>query len=734
MPGMRSAGRRVAALGLGIGLLGVVLSAIPAVLRVEEAVGLGWLFAMRGPIAPPAEAVIVSLSGESADALGQSSDIDEWPRTLHAELVERIAAANPAAIAFDIMFDQPSKDDPEADLHFAHEIERAGNVILAQRVQELDAVVGEQRFPPIEPLRRAALATAPFMLPVVPVRVSQAWTFGRAADAPSLPAVALHAYALSAHERLIGMLAAARPELATMEEAVGLDAASESGLQEVMRRLRMIFRADPGLGEDLLAALDGKPDGDRLLRALIELYAGGDSRYLNFYGPASTIVTIPYHAVLRADVSALREIVGGRLVFVGFSEGRRVSEQQDKFPSVFSEASGQLLAGVEVGATMFANLLRLESIRPLSLPLQWALVAVWGIVVAGVALLLRGFAAVAAGLFAGTLFAGAVHYAFQSQGLWGPLAVPLGVQLPAALLVGLSWSHGLLRKQRERIRSVLGYYLPPDVVDRLAKESLRPHAGRELVFGTCLVTDAEEYTTLSEALHPTELGELMDAYYEALVQAVNRHGGVVSDIGGDSMIAVWPAATSVDSTRIAASRAALEVLAAVEAFNRGRMHDELPTRIGLDSGQLLLGNVGASVRGEYRAVGDIVNTAARLQGLNRLLGTRILVSAAAAEAVSDFVYRPLGDFLLVGKRTPVSVLELQSAPGGAAVLELNDAFAGALDPFRAGDFAAARAKFEAILERFPEDRASRFFLAQCRALADRHAEGGWDGIVRVTVK
>src|SRR5690606_16115700 len=154
-------------------------------------------------------------------------------------------------------------------------------------------------------------------------------------------------------------------------------------------------------------------------------------------------------------------------------------------------------------------------------------------------------------------------------------------------------------------------------------------ASRELVHGTCLVSDIERYTTLSETLHPTMLGELMDAYYDVIVQAVHRHGGIVSDIGGDSMIAVWPAASSAAETRTAATRAALEVLEAAEAFNRGQVHGRLPTRIGLDSGQLLLGNVGASERGEFRAVGDIVNTAARLQGLNRLLGTRVLVSSAA---------------------------------------------------------------------------------------------------------
>src|SRR5690606_30697146 len=469
-------------------------------------------------------------------------------------------------------------------------VERHGHVVLAERVSEGDRTPGlvrEIRQPPIEPLRRAALATAPFILPLVPVRVSQSWTFGRVAGSPSLPAVALHAYSLSAHDELLARLAAARPGLRPKLDTLGPDAVRELGLHEVMRRLRIIFRADPALAEDLRATLGAGAHGDRFLRPLIELYAGEDSRYVNYYGPARTIETIPYHEVLRMEPAALRETFAGRAVFVGFSESRP-AEQQDAFAAVYIDRSGQRLAGVEIGATMFANLLRLESIRPLPLPLHWAIVAGWGFVIAAGALLLRGFAALAAALVLGAVFAAAAQYAFDAHHLWAPVAVPLGVQLPAALLAALSWNHAILRQQRERIGSALGYYVPAEVVERVTRESLQPNASRELVFGTCLVTDVEQYTTLSETLHPAELGKLMDAYYEALVGAVHRRGGVVSDIGGDSMIAVWPAASSIDEARLAANRAALEILEAVEGFNRGRV-DALPTRIGLDAGQLLLG-------------------------------------------------------------------------------------------------------------------------------------------------
>jgi len=729
---------RIVRLGLVVAAVGTVATLLPPVQELEEAIGLGWLFTARGPIEPPADVAVVALSSETAEALGVSRDVDEWPRTLHAELIDRLQNAGASVIAFDIIFEARRDDDPEGDIRLAEAIAGAGNVVLAERVTEIEhrGLIGERRILPIEAFRDGALATAPFILPLYPARVGQAWTFGRADGTPSLPAVTLHAYALPQHGRLLTLLIESRPALVSELGEIGLDAVARDGLQEVMRRLRSLFLADPSLGMDLERRLADWPESreNRALRALVALYAGGNGRYLRFYGPAGTIDTIPYHDVLDADPETLRRRLADRAVFVGYSEKRR-SEQQDFFDSVFSERSGQRLSGVEIGATAFANLLHREPVRPLPWLEGWVLIGLWGALVAAVSLSLRGFAAAGAAGAAAAVFAAAALYAFEAHGIWAPLVIPLGLQLPIALVAGLSWNHVVLRRQRERIRSALEYYVPAEVVDRLAAKA-SPRASRDVFYGTCLVTDAEQYTTLSESVSPAELGELMDAYFDVLVEVVHRHGGVVSDIGGDSMIAVWPTTRSADAARAAASRAALDVLAGVDEFNDARAFEVLPTRIGIDSGQLLLGNVGASGRGEYRAVGDIVNTAARLQGLNRLLGTKVLLSAFAVPETSGLDYRPLGEFLLVGKRTPISVLELRSSGEGAkTTFELDEAFADALALFRRGEWRAAESAFLRIVERFPADGPARFYAAECKRLGERFPNGaGWDGVVQVTVK
>jgi adenylate cyclase len=347
--------------------------------------------------------------------------------------------------------------------------------------------------------------------------------------------------------------------------------------------------------------------------------------------------------------------------------------------------------------------------------------------------MLPGLAAVPAALTAGAFFAWLASVSFARAGTWAPLVVPLVVQLPVALILGLLASYQSIKRQREKIRAVLGYYLPERAIQRLAHETAGAGgAAKELVFGTCLVTDAEQYTALSESLSPEDLGRFMEEYYRTILDAVGRHGGIVSDLAGDSMVAVWAATRAGDLAAREACRAAEDVRAAVERFNAHRER-RLPTRIGLDSGQLLLGNIGSAVRGEYRAVGDIVNTAARLQGLNRHLGTRVLMSGSTLAHAHGSHTRFLGDFLLVGKSVPVAVFELHSVEGEASEREEDAGFAEALQDFREGRWRAAATRFAELLRSGSADGPCRFYLDLC-ARFETSPPADWSGVVRMTQK
>lgn len=714
------AGRRLARglwLGASVAILGAVLSLLPWTLELDENAGLGWLFARRGALPPPESPVVVGVSRAAAEALGVSRELDEWPRALHAELIAKLSAAGAALIVFDMFFDEPRT--AADDERLAAAIAAAGNVILLERVDSDTlalseaprvAALVERRHLPIEPLKKGALASAPFTLPVVPLRTNQFWTFGRGAgDTPTLPVVALQAFLLDEYEHLLGLLRHARPEVAADLPQSARDAAAGGRLEDVVRRLREVFRADPSLTAEIAAALGqlGDDEAAHGVRALLDVYAGDDHRYLSYYGPARTVRTVSYDSVLRGAAEGL----AGKVVFVGYSESRQ-PDQQDAFISVFSERSGQNLSGVEIGATAFANLLERRRITPLPIGTHVAVVLAFGLL-AGVAFsMLPVGAAIGAAALAASGYAALAAWQFSSTGLWLPLVVPVLVQVPVALLGAVLWTYHHTRSQRERIEAAFGYYLPAHEVRRFAEQHVDAGLSGELQYGTCLLTDVERYASVSERLDPHALRELLNRYYAVLLEVVGRHGGLVTDFAGDSLVAVWGGPKPEAERTAAACTCALDIVAAVNDFNRSR-GVQLPTAVGLDTGLVLLGNVGAGSRYQYRAVGDIVTTSSRLQGLNRLLGTRVLASAQTVRASGGTVAsRELGRFLLRGRTEALVVHELLD--GSRSQDEgLLQQFAEALAAVARDDLGTARKLFGTLASRYPDDAPTRFYAALC---------------------
>lgn len=177
--------------------------------------------------------------------------------------------------------------------------------------------------------------------------------------------------------------------------------------------------------------------------------------------------------------------------------------------------------------------------------------------------------------------------------------------------------------------------------------------------GACVITDAERYTSVAERIDPASTVEFINRYLEVLFKPVFEHGGFISDVKGDGMLAIWTeAAHGSAELRARVCRACLQIAEDSARFFRAFPGSGLTTRIGAFYGPLALATVGTAAHHEYRAVGDTVNTASRLEALNKRLGTRVLVSASLAEGLADFRLRDLGEIQLRGKRNRVRVLEL----------------------------------------------------------------------------
>ncbi|HVJ29209.1 MAG TPA: adenylate/guanylate cyclase domain-containing protein [Gammaproteobacteria bacterium] len=723
-------------LGGVLGVAGLLTSWLSVTSTLEQELGLGLLFAVRGPLPSPTAVAVVGVSRDAALAVGQTTELDTWPRNLHADLLERLRAGGASTVAFDLTFHERRSGD--GDELFAASIERAGNVVLLEWTESDVKLLGgvgeahlEMRKPPLPELKAAALGSAPFVLPTVPVEVGQFWTFGRASDdMPALPVVALQAHLLPHYEDFVALVERSRPGATAQWPRTRAAVQEQRELETTMTAIRRTFLNDAGLAAAAKRELEREKysaPSTGALDVLLDLYAGPSSRFLNFYGPARSVRTVPYDQALNGSGVG----VAGALLLVGLSEPRQ-PEQQDDFISVFSQSTGVNLSGVELGATAVANLLEGRTLAPLSLPLQSVLIVGLGFAfgfLVGRATVARAAAAAA---LAGGFYFSAAYWQFTSYYLWLPLVVPLLVQLPASFATAVWWSYRDLAAQRERVRTALGYYVPRSLVSTLTEQTLTRGADSQLLHGTCLVTDAESYTSVAERMPPGALAALVNDYYQAIFRVVQVHGGEISDTAGDSMVAVWASGKPDASARLRAARASLAILDAVEEFNRAHADTPLPTRVGLETGEMLLGNIGGEQRYEYRAVGDIVNTASRIQGLNPLLGTRVLLSVTTLDGV-DFAARDVGTFLLRGKRLPVGVFEPIAAGGcrldGASIEE----FTVALAAFRRGDWQSAQNAFEALAARFPADGPSRYYDTLSRAMC-QDPPANWTGVVRLTAK
>jgi adenylate cyclase len=749
-----------ALLGIAVGILGGVASITSFGLKLEENVGLEILFHLRGHRMPPPDVVIVSIDKESSDRLELSGKEKRWPRSLHAALTETLARRGATVVTFDLFFEQAGEEEEYGgDQAFAAAMRKSGNVLICERLlTERLTISGRkggpgaeievlQRIPPSSLFGDAAAASAPYPLPKVPVKVSSDWTFRTTAEespAPTLPVVAFQFYALKVYPEFLRLLEEVFPEEARVLPRTAEDIVRSRQTKGVVRDVREIFKKDPSAEKRMLAALDASPmrpsdpGQRRLVRSLIRLYGGGVRKFLNYYGPTQTIPTVPYHQALRPGERGQGHFpvdVAGRAVFVGSSESRQLA-QTDGHYTVYTKENGVDLSGVEIQATSFANLVEDLPVRPLPFGWHYSGVLLWGIVAGVLSFYFRPAISFPAVISFSLLYLAVAVQRFSSGGAWYPVVIPLLIQGPVALFGSVAWNYVEASRDRRNFRKAFAYYLPEGAVDELAKDFEGLKTSEKLVHGVCLATDAEQYTTLSESMEPKDLAQFMNRYYEAVFDPVRRHGGMVSNVVGDSMLALWIATRGAPTPLSEACLATIEIANAMREFRESHNAIGLPTRIGLHAGEIRLGNIGAGQHFEYRAVGDIVNTATRIEGLNKYLGTRILVSQEALPKEGIFLTRDLGSFLLAGKIRPVHVYEMGGLLAEASSRQkiCCTTFSEGMELFRRQSWEAASGKFHETLGVRADDGPSLFFIRLCTRFLKNPPGDAWDGVVHMEKK
>jgi adenylate cyclase len=742
-------------LGLIVGITGLLISFFYFSQELDEDLGLGLLFKIRGARQAPSDVVVVSIDRDSSEHLNVPDNPDKWPRSLHARLVKTLAKEGAKVVTFDVHFLEPRVHAD--DMMFAESVKKAKNVVLAEPlvakeiapsgggVTQVAAHSIVKIVKPFSPLAQSAIATAPFVLPRIPFKVNQYWTFQTGAgDSPTFPVVALQLYTSKVYDDFIKLLGKVSPNQAAKLPRDSEEALETKSITRLIRNIRDIFEADPLIEGKMLQELDRyyppSVDGKRhvFLKSLIHLYGGPNRRYLNYYGPPRTITTVPYYKALQAgDNSGGSTAIDfkGKAVFVGLSE-KLLAERKDSFYTVFSQANGVFISGVEIAATAFSNMLENAAVKPIRTTYYIVLILAWGLIIG----VICRISSIAVGALAvvglSALYFGAANYQFATDGTWYPIVVPLFIQAPLGYFSAVLWNYVETNKERQQIRRALAHYVPDEVVDQLARNIVDIKNSGQMVYGACLFADVAGYTTLSEKMSPHELSNLMHKYFEVTFAPVKKYGGLVVNLKGDSFLAIWKASRAEAGLRRRACLAALEVAKAVHRFNESLDNVEMPTRVGVHSGQIFLGNIGAGDHYEYGPTGDTVNTASRMDGLNKYLGTEVLASEEIVHEIDGVVRREVGKFVLKGKAQPIVVHELLSH-----VEEANDEerqacaiFSEGMEAFRKRAWDEASEIFHRVMEDSVSTGPARFYIKMCEQYKTNPPDESWEGAIPVEEK
>jgi class 3 adenylate cyclase len=299
---------------------------------------------------------------------------------------------------------------------------------------------------------------------------------------------------------------------------------------------------------------------------------------------------------------------------------------------------------------------------------------------------------------------------------------------------------------KAQIRETFGKYVDPRIVEGLLDrpELADPRGARRRM--TILFCDMQGFTSFSEGMTPTGLVTVMNRYLTVLSEAVLRNDGIIDKYIGDAIMAFWGQPfTGEDEQGRLACLAAIEMMAALPAFQAElpelmgvrRGIPKVNIRIGIATGEVVVGNIGSEHTRNYTVIGDTVNIASRLEGASKQYGTRILLNEAAEALAADAIEtREIDSVVVVGKSEPERVFELLGRKGevSAEMIELRDAFAVALTAYRAQEWEKAASAFRACLAITPEDEPSKTFLGRIAHFRDEPPATDWLGVWELKTK
>jgi len=447
---------------------------------------------------------------------------------------------------------------------------------------------------------------------------------------------------------------------------------------------------------------------------------------IDYYGPSKTFPTVSLADVVQrklTDLAIFRDklvLIGPTAVGIGDMAVTPVQERDFPGVEVHANVITNVLQGTFIRRAIRENMIDVFFILVFSLLAGMVFSTVRPIRATMVLIaLLGGFSVLA-------------YILFAWYRMWIAVFLPAATLL-ADYLLTISYRFFFEEREKRKVRGAFQQYVPAEYVTQLEENPDLLRLGGEERELTALFSDIRGFTTLSERLSATSLVDLINEYFSVMTDVIFKHGGTLDKYIGDAIMAFWGAPIPQPDHAWRACLTGLDMIKALESL-RAKWEAEGRPRIdigvGLNTGPMVVGNLGSANRFNYTVMGDDVNLASRLEGMNKEFGTHLIVSENTYTPVKEkLVARELDLIRVKGKYKPVKIYELLGTQDEYGRFRVQiERFHYGLEAYRSAQWERALQTFEELAREFPQDGPARTFVKRCRDLLVEPPKGVWDGV------
>lgn len=632
----------------------------------------------------PANVAIFYVDEASLRFMGQQKINWPWPRELYSAALNFCKRGGAKAVLFDLFYSEDSVYGVEDDAAFASGVQNGPPSYFVLFSSKNEAAFDDRD------VAAAAKSSIPFQgeppkwlegqkslqsLPIWPL-IDTAKGLGNAEAAPDPDGV---------YRRITPMFLYENAPLPSVSFKMASDLENVESISWPNKKILKFGGTDIPLDDS----------GSMLIN-----YYGGTDIFPN-YSLAEVIVS-DAQIVNNQEPNINPSVIKDKVVIVGVAAPGLYDMKSSPFSKVYP--------GAEVHATVIENLLTKDFLASSGLLISILIIAIVSLLTAMGLAVLRSWWEIVILLVAIFIVLVGSSFLLFYLGISIPLVAPFTAYALASFSV-LMFRFMTEGKKKREIRRAFGQYLSPHIVKKIAESPESLKLGGEEKEITIFFSDIANFTSISEKTPPSELVSRLNRYFSVATEVIQKHDGTLDKYIGDAIMAFWGAPLEDEKHASNGVNAALEIQKTLKKMAIG-----FETRIGIHTDQAIVGNVGSNIRFNYTAIGDAVNLASRLEGINKQFGTNIIISESTYEKTLDLIEaRKIGRIRVKGRKTPINIYEPVGKKGEFGYLHIDPikTFARALSSFEDGNFGEAEKIFNKVLEVVP-DPVSKIYIEYCR--------------------